>query len=1666
MADERIDFEETGVQPIAGRIDFEETGVKPVRKVGVLETAGRTAGAAAVPVVKTVGLALATVGGVIDRLRGGGGAQEAVFEKMDETVKGMQEMYAPKPTEAFSPTGEVLGGVAAMPQAVLGQGVAPGISRAAEVLERGGTGAEAAKAGLVTGGVQQALLALPAFAGGKVAEKIGGGAVRQALGGAVTGAAINVPAGIAGRAVEAAALPEGKEFEELKPEPLGRKEVLTELGMSAAIGAVTGGRGARVRAKAKAEGPPPFPADKFTPGEAEGEFVTPSGTPVTREMWDNSSERMRKLWLEPAEKAPEPPKAETPETKRLAEIERLKGETKSEVVKKALEAEETRVSKKIEADAAKAQAKADAAELRQAAGETTDPELQKSLRARADKLEAAEKIPVGEVKEGAPEIKVEEPKIPVGKVIEGAPEIKAEVPEKPLPVGEVIEGEPKPEPVEKIPVGEAKEFPSGVEAVETPEKIPTGEAKELYVPPEKKGVPSAERLQPDVVQPEAGEKAVPEARAAEAPKAKEAPEALEIGLPKIDERFMRAQERQQERAVEAKAPPPSERGIKAVRSTLEKGRDDGTLDKDGADLALWALDKNPRLAHGLKVSVEEPRGGAKGAYNAAKEIVRLFKGETNAETAAHEILHHSERMMPEVVQRGIRKEWQRAYERELRGATGVKRAVMKDIPRAIEGDADARARVLKAFEGGILDAKKHYQLFDPSEFWTVNGSRILNERFTGRGTWRAQARQWLKEMVERVKGVVGLRSDAPVLKALDTILNPQKTTGAKVSERQIFAPRPEVPRVTPDLPRAEPEAEQLLIPGKAVVPEETGMQERLKKWLDDLKPIERAQAVVAPKAQAADIRLAAKLRYGRAQERGEQFEKTFVEPLAKLLKGAKKVDLSVKDADDYLTALHAPERNAVIAQRNPKMPDGGSGLKNAQAQAIINSFTPEQRTHLDAIAKLVHDMNAKKLDAMVDDGLITPALRKQLDKQYKNYVPLKTLDQEDEFLGTGRGYRMRANDITQALGRQSRAGSPIAASVMDATRAIVRGEKARVDKAIWEYAQNKEAVNIVRPYDEKAPPSEVYSKKLVDGKVKEVVDRKKLDAMTMEIVVGGETQRVFVPDTALMEALKTAGESVQQPDGLLRAIATGTRFFSRTLTEWNVAFAPVNAVRDTITATIRARRLGVDATAVLGGIPKAMKDITALKTLGKDSPEYAEMKKVGGRIGAYGLTDVADVMSKLEKRGAELGYAEQKGGVGRQVMKTLEVVGDGISAYNEVFEYATRLSAYRNARAKGMSPERAAAVARDITLDFNVKGVIGRRYGQLYTFFNAALQGMAADWRDLRSPKTRYRMLSLMALGGMVEVLNDLYGGTNEETGDRNIDMQYENTLDSNVVLINLGTKIPLPPGIAAGLYTAGRRAARMANGGDIGDEAVGILAALRNALMPVRFAEGADAVTNAIQGVIPGIVRPFTDVMMNKDNFGNPIVPEKPDKSPAPHYTMSRQTTSEVAKGVSEFLNTVTGGDPIKPGAAQQYLGSFMAPEAIEYIVGYYTGGVGQTAMQSKNIAKAYFDEKPVDVSKIPVARRFVATEPKSYTSRRYKELQQDFEYAKDYQKAGETEKIEPRVERALPVYEAAELELRGLFKELRVAGSTGMDREPIQDRIKKVQSRVIQAFNVQPTQ
>jgi len=185
--------------------------------------------------------------------------------------------------------------------------------------------------------------------------------------------------------------------------------------------------------------------------------------------------------------------------------------------------------------------------------------------------------------------------------------------------------------------------------------------------------------------------------------------------------------------------------------------------------AKWLLDNNPQFGNELGISIKGTgEKGTAGGYASWDRVATIFADKANDATGVHEILHHTEQMMPIEVQNGITDEWTRSYLATYQKADPKVQLYLKEIPKAIAGDKKAQKTIFEGFRNGTLNYDAHYQFVNPSEFWAVNATRIMNSRYEA-GSWIAKAKVWLGEFTEKAKGAFGVQSDSQVLRGLKAI---------------------------------------------------------------------------------------------------------------------------------------------------------------------------------------------------------------------------------------------------------------------------------------------------------------------------------------------------------------------------------------------------------------------------------------------------------------------------------------------------------------------------------------------------------------------------------------------------------------------------------------------------------------------------------------------------------------------------------------------------------------------------------------------------------------------------------------------------------------------------------------------------------------------------------
>ena len=233
-------------------------------------------------------------------------------------------------------------------------------------------------------------------------------------------------------------------------------------------------------------------------------------------------------------------------------------------------------------------------------------------------------------------------------------------------------------------------------------------------------------------------------------------------------------------AAEAKKPIKKRtRGSLYIKERLLRAQREGKLPPKGVLLAMWFIDQNPDLVENLGVSIKKPPKGEEyvgGRYDDVYRIIELMTGSDSSTTAAHEIMHHLERMMPTDIRNAILKSWARALTSAAKRAeTAAEKNFFENLLDYHFG-SDETAGVEALHEAAVQAIAKglvpydFYQYVNPSEFWAVNAADILEGRYDVRGSTLGKLKSWVKEFFEKAKDFFGLQSDAPIIRALDKVL--------------------------------------------------------------------------------------------------------------------------------------------------------------------------------------------------------------------------------------------------------------------------------------------------------------------------------------------------------------------------------------------------------------------------------------------------------------------------------------------------------------------------------------------------------------------------------------------------------------------------------------------------------------------------------------------------------------------------------------------------------------------------------------------------------------------------------------------------------------------------------------------------------------------------------
>lgn len=721
---------------------------------------------------------------------------------------------------------------------------------------------------------------------------------------------------------------------------------------------------------------------------------------------------------------------------------------------------------------------------------------------------------------------------------------------------------------------------------------------------------------------------------------------------------------------------------------------------------------------------------------------------------------------------------------------------------------------------------------------------------------------------------------------------------------------------------------------------------------------------------ASDAYMREALYHGRAEKRVRDFRDRHVEPLLKQIKDS---GLTLDEVNDYLYARHAVERNAEMAKINPSLEPGeGSGMTDEEAAAVMRSAEDEGKTEaLDRVARDVDTIIGKSRRLLVNSGLEPTDTVGVWKNTYQHYVPLRGFEdgESEPSVVRNRGFDMRGRE-PHALGRKSRAANILVNVMAQYESAAVRAEKNRIGQSLLRLVQ-------ANPNPGLWEINPVEHKRTRDPNTGLVVRRRDLGYRTADNVLtvkvdGKEHHIRFKTERGkrLARALKNLDATNQNK--VFGALRRFNRLLASLSTSWNPEFVISNFVRDLQAAALNLSdtELHDAAGKTFRDVPKALAGIAAAKR-GKDTTwarHFEAYERAGGKTGWIDAhQSLEDIQAQMRRYAREL---ERSKGDPREVTKKLaRSLAGSVVAANEIVENSTRLAAFVNARRMGMSPDRAADLAKNLTVNFNRRGASGDMLNALYLFFNAAMQGSARLIRVLGSKRGRRLAVALVVAAALQDMLARLMAGWDDD--DDWYDKIPDYVKERNWIFPtgNGGyIKIPLPYGWNVfkvigdqfgKLIASKMGAARF----DPAESVMAVGSAITGSFNPL----GAQLST-PLQLASPTVGDSIIQVAMGKDWTGRDLYPSRNpfELAPEPDSQQKWNSTNPLAVTLAEGANEATGGSTARPGAVD------VSPITLEHVTEFMTGGLGRFLSDAgSSMWQGLVKGEPVESHSVPFVHR-----------------------------------------------------------------------------------------------
>lgn len=744
-------------------------------------------------------------------------------------------------------------------------------------------------------------------------------------------------------------------------------------------------------------------------------------------------------------------------------------------------------------------------------------------------------------------------------------------------------------------------------------------------------------------------------------------------------------------------------------------------------------------------------------------------------------------------------------------------------------------------------------------------------------------------------------------------------------------------------------------------------------------------------------------------------------------------------------------------------------------------FSLESETGKNAIETLWKKINAatgETLRKEYESGLMSREIYNEVKGMMRYYVPLRGWEETtaEQVFDYNRKDSPIQNNQKKTKGRKSIADNPIATIAAMAQSAIVRGNRNRMKQRFFNFIVNRPntlatftdtwfsrqpdgSVEEIMPDIKNDDSPEVIAQKLDDFEKKMKEAEKRGDQVwrgrlpfgvelkmkpgqkkehIVPVMINGKEYNIYINgDPRAAQALNGLTSAESDANWLAEFYKSVKRFYAGGLTSNNPDFAVANFVRDSIHA---ANMIYLDKGILAAGrfilnTPKSFnavfRGITGKAGNTKEDTYFKEFLKYGGETGYTAIHTLEDYKKEYDKELEELKGLKK---MLRPGMETVSMLADWFQTANRIVEDVNRFNAYMSARKSGMSIEESVDAAKNITVNFNKKGALGKGKNKFWAgiasilghwvlFFNPSIQGQYQLWQKRKEHQKKFYSLlaTIMTSGMMIPMLNEIL--VSADGGDDKDDYWKQNDYARrNNLMLYIGdgyVKIPLPPFFRE-IYGMGDILYSLLNS-RITPERAGLstLAQIQSAIGFINLiseSERESGPEDLLKGIAPDLLAPIMDIAFNKDFTGRPIAKRTEYNKFIPEYQRVYKGVNPGFIAISEALNDMSGGDEVKRGWLNN---AWINPAYMQHLFTSYLGGIGKNIANASAIAvdAATGNEENIDlIRQLPIVPRFFSgTDERIVSSainrdfreyeNRYNRMNSERNRYKEFVKKGRTE-------------------------------------------------------------